>query len=65
MGQREGYLYVDHTASPGIPADLAVQLGLDPHLVREGKIFEAATLTCSHCKGTEMRGRARERALCL
>ena len=67
MGQREGYLFVDHTASPGIPADLAVQIGLDPQLVREGKIFEAATMTCAHCKSAVVKNllRTRERALCM
>lgn len=63
--QREGYLFVDHRASPGIPAELAIQLGLNPSLVREGKLFEDATLTCRHCKSTEMRGAPRERALCM
>lgn len=31
----EGYVLIDHRASPGIPADLAVALGLDPMLVKE------------------------------
>ena len=52
MKQREGYLMVDHRASPGIPEDVARQIGMDPAQVKEGKLLEAATLTCSHCKNT-------------
>lgn len=67
MGQREGYLLVDHRASPGISEDLAVRLGLDPHQVREGKVYEAATMTCAHCKSAVVRNplRTRERASCM
>lgn len=67
MSQREGYLLIDHSASPGIPEDLAVRLGLDPHLVREGKVMEAATYTCAHCKGAVVKNplRTRERASCM
>ena len=65
--QREGYLFIDHRASPGIPPDLAPQLGFVPDLVREGKVLEAATLTCAHCKTVVMKNRmrTRERASCL
>ena len=67
MRQREGYLMIDHSASPGIPEDFARAVGLDPDLVREGKVLEAATKTCVHCKSTvvlEPR-RTRERASCV
>ena len=42
-------------------------LGMDPHLVKEGKILEAATLTCAHCKGAVVKNlwRVRERASCM
>lgn len=65
--QREGYLLVDHRASPGIPADIALQLGYVPDMVREGKILEAATITCVHCKTVVMKNpmRTRERASCM
>jgi hypothetical protein len=55
MAQREGYLMIDHRASPGIPEDVAVRIGMDPKQVAEGKLFETATLTCCHCKGTVLR----------
>lgn len=66
MAQREGYLMVDHRASPGIPEDAALQLGLDPKLVASGKLLEAATLTCTHCKCSVMKNpyRTRERGSC-
>ncbi len=67
MAQREGYLLIDHQASPGIPEDVAEVLGMDPSLVREGKVLEAATLTCAHCKGAVVKNlwRVRERASCM
>lgn len=67
MAQREGYLIFDHQASPGLPAEVAEAFGLDPALVGEGRILEAATLTCVHCKGAVMKNlwRVRERASCM
>jgi hypothetical protein len=59
---REGYLLIDHRASPGIPADLSRTLGLDPALTAEGKILEAASLTCAHCKNVVMKNPLRQRA---
>lgn len=45
----EGYLFVDHRASPGLPKEVAIKMGLDPTLVSEGKVMESTTLTCAHC----------------
>lgn len=61
-----GELIVDHRASPGLPEEIARQAGYDPKLCREGKIYEAATLTCSHCKGTVVKNifRVRDRHYC-
>jgi hypothetical protein len=63
----EGYLLVDHRASPGIPADKARQMGLDPAGVAEGQIYETATLTCCHCKIPVVKNpfRTRERGHCF
>lgn len=49
---REGWLLIDHTASPGIP-------GMAPR-------FEVATYRCSHCERQVIRNpaRTRERAWC-
>lgn len=65
--KREGYLLVDHRASPGIPADAARRMGYDPGLVGEGKVLEAATLSCAHCgtKNVINTNRTRERASCF
>ena len=57
-----GYLFVDHRASPGLPEDVARKSGYDPKLAREGKVFEADTLTCSHCKSTVVKNPFRTRA---
>lgn len=61
-----GYLMIDHRASPGIPEDIARKIGLDPMFAGEGKLLEAATLTCSHCKIAVVKNpfRTREREMC-
>lgn len=57
-----GYLYLDHRASPGLPEDIARASGYDPKLCKEGKLFEADTLTCSHCKVCVVKNPLRTRA---
>jgi len=66
LKRHEGYLLVDHRASPGLPEEIARQAGYDPKFCGEGKIFEAASLTCSHCKNSWIKNplRTRERAYC-
>ncbi len=66
MAQRTGYLMVDHRASPGLTEADALASGYDPKQCGEGKLFEADTLTCAHCKGTQVKNplRTRERAKC-
>lgn len=63
---QEGYVLIDHRASPGLPEDVARSVGLDPRHCGEGKLFEAASLTCSHCKIAVVKNplRVRERASC-
>lgn len=58
---------VDHRASPGLPEELARKLGMNPAECGEGKLFETASLTCSHCKTAVMKNplRVRERAHCF
>ncbi len=62
-----GYLLIDHTFSPGLPEDIARATGLDPRYTGEGKKFEAATLTCAHCKTAVVKNpaRLREREHCF
>lgn len=62
-----GYLMVDHRASPGLPEDIARQVGYDPRLTGEGKVYEVDTLTCSHCKNSVVPNifRTRPRARCF
>jgi hypothetical protein len=66
MAKQMGYLMVDHRASPGLPENVARLAGYDPTLCREGKIYEADTMTCSHCGGTVVKNifRTRERHSC-
>jgi hypothetical protein len=66
LKRHEGYLMVDHRFSPGLPPEVARQAGYDPKHAGEGKLFEAASLTCSHCKTAYVKNplRTRERAYC-
>jgi hypothetical protein len=63
----EGYVMVDHRASPGIPEDKAIKFGYHPDQVKEGALFEAAILKCRHCPRNIVKNplRTRERAFCL
>lgn len=63
----EGYLFVDHRNSPGLPENVARRVGYVPELVKEGKVFEAATLACVHCPSVFIKNplRTRERSHCF
>jgi hypothetical protein len=50
LKQHEGYLLIDHRASPGLPKGFYDPLGIENPTVGEGQIAEMATITCSHCK---------------
>lgn len=58
---------VDHRASPGLPENIARLAGYDPKLCGEGQLYEADTVTCSHCKAVVVLNpmRTRERAKCF
>lgn len=58
---REGYLLVDHQASPGLPPEVARLSGYDPRFCGEGAIYESATLTCGHCKVSVVKNPLRTR----
>lgn len=63
----EGYLMVDHRASPGLPREYAERRGLNPRELGEGGLFEAPTLGCPHCGSVVVMNpdRKRERAHCI
>lgn len=62
MAKQHGELIVDHRASPGLTEAQARFCGYDPKHCIEGKLFEAETLTCSHCKCTVVKNPLRTRA---
>ena len=66
LRDKEGYLLIDHRASPGLPADIARQSGFDPKFTSEGGILEASTMTCSHCTNSVVLNpeRIRKREYC-
>ncbi len=61
-----GYLMVDHRASPGLTEQQALIAGYDPKLSGEGKVYEADTMTCAHCKNVVVKNprRTRDRPHC-
>jgi hypothetical protein len=65
----EGYLSVDHRNSPGLPKDFFQKIGLNvetPKDLTEGRLCEAATITCCHCGTVMIKNllRTRERGHC-
>jgi len=62
-----GELFIDHRASPGIPAAKAEAMGFDPRAVREGSTTTLKTLGCCHCGGVwiENPWRTRPRNHCV
>lgn len=65
--RHDGLLTLDHRASPGLSADTAVRLGVNPKALGEGGFFETATITCCHCAAVVVKnlGRTRPRASCM
>ena len=57
---KEGYLLIDHRASPGMSGTVGGPV------VGENALFEAATITCSHCRAIVIVNpdRTRPRAYC-
>jgi len=50
--RQEGYLFVDHRESPGLPPDAALMTPGKPSplIVGRSAMLESATITCSHCQ---------------
>ena len=63
---QEGWLMIDHRASPGLTEADAVAAGLKPKLLAEGALYESATYTCRHCQRIVIMNpeRTRERGFC-
>lgn len=66
MAKQQGYVFIDHRASPGLTESEARVMGYDPKAVCEGGVMEADTLTCAHCKTVVIPNpmRVRERGHC-
>lgn len=63
----DGYLSVDHRASPGLNEELARKTGVPERHVREGGLLELSTMTCWHCGTVVVPNplRTRERGYCV
>lgn len=59
---KEGWLFIDHRAGAGLPEHVARLAGYDPKLCVGGKLFEAGTITCSHCGNAYVKNKYRIRA---
>jgi hypothetical protein len=63
---QESYLMIDHRSSPGLPAEMVRQSDLPPGA--RGGMFEAPTVTCSHCQRNivinPLRSQDKPRAYC-
>lgn len=49
LRKHEGYLLIDNRFGPGVTAEFVRQSGKSAPIVKEGQLFESATITCSHC----------------
>ena len=63
--RQQGYLFIDHRASPGLTADEMRMAGYDPSMAGSN-VIEADTMTCAHCKNVVVPNpaRVRERGFC-
>ena len=64
---REGYMMVDHRASPGLTEAQARACGYDPRHAAEGRLLEEAILACCHCSQKFLKNleRTRPRERCV
>jgi hypothetical protein len=64
--RQQGYLLVDHSASPGLTEEQSRWAGYDPFWCKEGRKYEVATFRCAHCAGCVVPNpeRTRERHNC-
>lgn len=49
LRRHEGWLLIDNRFGPGVTAEMIGASGKDVPIVGEGRMFESATITCSHC----------------
>lgn len=64
INRNDGYMLIDHRASPGVPDELLQQAGL-PVAAGRG-LFEVSTMHCPHCGAHVMKNpeRVRPREYC-
>ncbi len=64
----EGYVKIDHSDSPGLTPEQARAAGRSglAGVIGAGQVFEAPTITCSHCQRVVILnpGRGRTRGYC-
>lgn len=63
---QEGYLLIDNRFSPGVTEEFVHASGKDAPVVGADRIWESATVTCSHCNAIVILNpnRSRPRGYC-
>lgn len=66
LRRHEGVLLIDHRFGPGVSAEFVRASGKDAPIVKEGAVYESATVTCAHCNTVVVLNpaRTRPRAYC-
>ena len=49
LKRHEGYLLIDNRFGPGVSEDFIRASGKEAPIVKEGAMYESATVTCAHC----------------
>lgn len=63
LKRKEGYLMVDHRASPGLPADFYEKCyGIPSTGLARQSLYESAVATCAHCNTSVILNPLRTRA---
>ena len=66
LKRQEGYLLIDNRFGPGVSEEFIRASGKHAPVVKEGQLYESATVTCSHCNAIVILNpdRTRERGYC-
>lgn len=58
----EGYVWISHKFSPGVPDEVMVKTGYPAGAGRKDSVFESATFTCADCERVVVMNPDRSRA---
>ena len=66
LRRQEGYLLIDNSCGPGVSQEFVHASGKDAPAVGPDRVWESATVTCSHCNAVVILNpdRSRPRGYC-